>query len=174
MIPELVNSSGRLRRATHSWLFPQQQTWGWVGVCLSRPYPNSVPKFPVELACFQLAAYAGHLLSQGSSGQMSDNEDEKTAGQLKIKGGRQGRHSPFSDQMLVFRAVLKCIISAHDDEMGKTNEARLNNAINALLGTKPKMGPGNKDDDELMELIAFDYSVETSWKNRKNVSTPRL
>jgi hypothetical protein len=57
---------------------------------------------------------------------------------------------------LVLRCVLRSIIAAHPID-GESEATRLNDAIAALTG-RPRL-PERKDRDELLGLIAFEYSV---------------
>jgi hypothetical protein len=72
------------------------------------------------------------------------------------------------------RLILRAIIRAHPDHKGSTEAARLSVALSALLGGKPKRGRADENRDDLLEMMAFDYSVEHKWKKRADVSPTEI
>lgn len=73
------------------------------------------------------------------------------------------------------RFILRALIAANDpDSTDRTQAARLNIALSAISGRPKKRGPPEKDRDELLELMAFDYSVERYWKRRSDVTPTEI
>lgn len=72
------------------------------------------------------------------------------------------------------RILARAIVSAHPDAEGRTAENRVAQAVAVLLGRSPPSGSSSKDRRELLEMLAFDYSLETKWKRRNDVTPTEI
>ena len=66
--------------------------------------------------------------------------------------------------------VVRAIIRGNGPKRGISEEARVESVMTGLLGKTPNRGRPKISDDELLELIAFDYSLPPS----KNHPKPKL
>ena len=55
--------------------------------------------------------------------------------------------------------IVRAIVRANKSKVAKTDEDRVDAVMNALLARAPKEGRKSLDDDHLLEMIAFDYSL---------------
>ncbi len=74
---------------------------------------------------------------------------------------------PRTERMM--RSVVRAIAAAHPT-LDRTIESRVMTAVSAMLGLREKTGAPTSYRDDLLELMAFKYSVETRWHNRTDVS----
>lgn len=56
-------------------------------------------------------------------------------------------------------SIIRAIVRAHKSRDKETDETRVNKALNALLALTPKEGRSSLDDEHLLEMIAFEYSL---------------
>jgi hypothetical protein len=75
------------------------------------------------------------------------------------KTQRKPRPQP-SDEMFVLQQLLKALIAAYpQDYKGRSGANRLNVAVSAVTGLPNPSERPSSDDEELLKLIAFDWSV---------------
>ena len=58
------------------------------------------------------------------------------------------------------RVILRAIVRANPDKHHRTNEVRVTQAINILLGREPQRGAPGFWRDDMLEMMAFIYSVK--------------
>ncbi|WP_192845734.1 hypothetical protein [Aureimonas sp. AU22] len=72
------------------------------------------------------------------------------------------------------RLLARSIIMAHPDTEGRSDENRVGQVVALLLGRKPPAGPSQVDRDDLLGMMAFDYSVQVYSEGRDDVTPTEI
>lgn len=72
------------------------------------------------------------------------------------------------------RIILRAIITAHPGQIESGQEARLETALAALLGLKPRRGRSDVLRNDLLEMMAFDYSIKGKGDRSTDVSVTQI